>query len=447
MRLPVALLVLAFALSACISTVTEQTTTSTVVTTTAGETSTTADAETTSTSGQPAFAGPLPGTEGLSEKLQQQIAELVELTQSYRGLGFLRPPTITIVTPDELAERVRFQIEEDLEDVPADEAVLELLGLIPDDLDLAALYIDIYMEQVAGYYDLDAEEMVVPATGDELSAAQKLTLVHELTHALVDQRFDLGDQFDQLYEADRFDEYMAALSVSEGDATLTSLLYLDDLPIEEQQRVLAELFAADRRVLQQAPRYIQNGILFPYDAGLVFMQRLYDIGGFDEVNRAYLSLPLSTEQIITPRDYGRDLPIPVDVVLPDPEGYEKMFESVWGELSLALMFDQVLGERTSEEAADGWGGDEYVQWFDGVEAALVIDFRSDSDVDALELEEALVAYVETAMDVGPATSDGVGTSFVDGDYAFVARTGDRVVFVAAGDPVVGVELRSFFAEF
>lgn len=447
MRSHVVVIALAVALSACTNTGADQTTSSTAVATTAGETSTTEPAETTTTLGEPTLVGPLPGTEGLSEQLQQQIAELVELTQSYRELEFLRLPTITIVTPDELAERVRAQTEEDLEDVPADEALLALLGLIPDDLDLTALYVDLYSEQVAGYYDLDAGEMVVPATDNELTASQKLTLVHELTHALVDQRFDLGAQFDELYESDRFDEYLAALSVSEGDATLTSLLYLVDLPLEEQQRVFAESFAADRTVLERAPRYIQDGLIFPYDAGLVFTQRLYDIGGFDEVNSAYLSLPLSTEQIITPRDYGRDLPIPVDVVIPDPAGYERAFESVWGELSLALMFDQVLGDDVSEEAADGWGGDEYVQWFDGVEAALVIDFRSDSDVDALELEEALVAYVEAAMNVGPAMSDGVGMSFVEDDYAFVARTGDRVVFVAAGDPEVGVELRSFFAEF
>jgi hypothetical protein len=420
---------------------------STEVEPSAPTTSTTVEETTTTT--EPADTGfaPLPGTESLPIDLQMQIADLVAVTEDLRELEFLRPPTITVVSQDELAERVRALLAEETEDIPADEALLELLGLIPEDLDLLALYTDLYGEQVAGFYDGDTEEMVVPATDEAFTALQKATLVHELTHALTDQRLEFSDRFDALIQEERFDEVTAFQSVIEGDATLTEVLYITGLPFEEQQAVLAESFAADRTVFDGAPGFIQGALLFPYDSGFSFTQRLYDIGGFDEINRVYLEPPNSTEQIITPRDFERDLPTTVDLVLDDPAGYERVYETVWGELSFVLMFDQVLGDGAADDAADGWGGDEYIQWFDGERAAMALDVRTDSDEDALELEEAILAYVAAAMDAGEGARDGVGTVFSDGVFAFVARTGDRVVFIVADDPSVGQGLRAEFTEF
>lgn len=440
--------VLAVVLSACTPAETGGTPTPTATAVDGSTTTSTTIADTTtSTEPEDATFVPLPGTESLSAELQQEIAELVAITEDLRELEFLRPPTITIVSGEELAERVRALIAEETEDVPADEALMELLGLIPPDLDLNTLYTDLYGEQVAGFYDGDTEEMVVPATDEAFTALQRATLVHELTHALTDQRLEFSDRFDTLIEEERFDEVTAFQSVIEGDATLTEVLYITGLPFEDQQAILAESFAADRTVFDRAPEFVQGALLFPYDSGFAFVQRLYDIGGFDEVNRVYLEPPTSTEQIITPRDFERDLPVTVDLVMADPSGYERVYEAVWGELSFFLMFDQVLDGETADEASDGWGGDEYIQWFDGEQAALALDVRTDTDQDALELEDALIAYATAAMDVGDPSSDGIGTAFSGESFAFVARTGERVVFIAADDPVVGGALRAAFPEF
>src|SRR5690606_38978250 len=108
---------------------------------------------------------------------------------------------------------------------------------------------------------------------------------------------------------------------------------------------------------------LQNSLIFPYQEGLAFAQRFHGSGGFDEVNRLYVEPPLSSEQIIDPRAYQFDAPVAVEVVEPAVAGYEVVFRSTWGELGFTLMFDQVLGG--DDEASDGWGGDEYIQWFDG----------------------------------------------------------------------------------
>lgn len=424
------------AIAGCTPPTAETTTSTSTVETTVADQTTTSQSSTTTTSEPPETTLPA-GTEDLPLEMRQEIAELIVVTEELRELTFLQPPTIVVVSDDELEERVRSSISEEVEDIPADEALLKLLGLLEDDIDLLQLYLDLYGEQVAGYYDPEAGELVVPA-GAEFSALQKATLAHELTHALIDQRFGFSEYYRSLIEGDEFDRAVGALSVSEGDATLVELLYIQGLDVGDQQDLLQDLFAIESDVLDSAPEYLQRSLLFPYREGLAFAQRAYELGGFDEVNRLYVEPPESSEQIINPRDYQRDMPIPVEVVEPALSGYEVVFRSTWGELSFDLMFDQVLGG--AEEASEGWGGDAYVQWFDGSEAALLIEYVGDTESDLDEMADALVRYASTAMAVeGSEESEG-GVAFDGDDFAFVRRAADRVYFVAAGDPDVGREI-------
>lgn len=420
------------AIAACAPETLETTTTTTADTSVT--TASTSTSESTTTTTPPQTTLPL-GTEDLPLAMREEIAELIALTEALRALTFLQPPKIVVVTDDELETRVRASIAEDVEDVPADEALLELLGLIAPEVDLLQLYLDLYGEQVAGYYDGEVGELVVPAT-ETLSPLQKATLVHELTHALTDQRFGFNVAYEGLVDDQRFDEAVAFLSVIEGDATLTETLYIQQLDVSEQQELLAEIFGADSAVMDSAPQFLQNSLIFPYREGLAFVQRSYELGGFDEVNRLYVEPPTSSEQIINPRDYQRDLPVSVDLVEPALSGYDVVFRSAWGELGFGLMLDQVLGE--SSEASEGWGGDSYIQWFDGSEAALLIEFVGDSQTDAEELYSALVRYATAGMAVEaePLETTG-GVAFEGEDFAYVRLAADRVWFVAAGDPAIG----------
>jgi hypothetical protein len=415
--------------SACSPSVDTVTTTTAAAAASSTETTTTTEPTTT----LPATTTLPVGTEGLAEEMRREIAELVAITEELRGLTFLQPPTITVVTHDELEARVRESIESDIEDLPADEALLRVLGLIDPELDLLQLYLDLYGEQVAGYYDGEVGELVVPA-GDTLGAMQKATLVHELTHALTDQRFGFNDVYERLIDEQRFDEAVAFLAVIEGDATLTEILYIQRLGASEQQELLVEMFSADSTVFDAAPAFLQNSLIFPYQYGLAFVQRAFEIGGFDEVNRLYVEPPRSSEQIFDPRAYQRDEPVSVSIVEPAVAGYELVYDSVWGQLGFALMFDQVLGDS---DAAFGWGGDAYLQWFDGSNAILLVEYVGDTAADADELGAALVRYVETAMAVGAPEPAGGGMAFEGDDYAFVRIDEGRVWFVAASDPAAG----------
>ena len=396
-------------------------------------------AESTTTTTAPVTTTLPVGTESLPIEMRREIAELIGLTEQIRGLTFLQPPTIIVVSAEELEQRVRDSIRAEIEALPADQALLELLGLIDAETDLLGLYLDLYGEQVAGYYDGETGELVVPA-GETLSSLQKGTLVHELTHALTDQRFGVMEVYGALLDGDRFDEAVALLSVSEGDAFLTQIQYMQQLSLSEQQELLSDIFGSDSPVFDAAPAYLQNSLLFPYREGLAFVQRAYEIGGYDEVNRLYVEPPVSSEQIINPRAYGEDMPIPVEIVEPAVEGYDVVYQSVWGQLSFQLMFDQVLGGAS--DAVDGWGGDSYIQWFDGENAAFLLAYAGDSAADHQEMADALTRYVQAAMDVEQTDDTGGGLVFEGDDFAFVRVTGDRVFLVVAADPSVGRQLVS-----
>lgn len=383
-------------------------------------------------------ASPPSTISGLSSGTSAEIARLVEVTENLRGLTFDAPPTVTVLSDADLEARVRAMIDDDLGTINADAVLYTLLGLLPPGTDLAALYRNLYGEQVVGFYDGDTGELVIPADTSDLTPFEEATLVHELTHALVDEQFGMWDAFEDLVDGDRFDEASALLALIEGDATLTQLLYIADLPPEDQQSVLAESFGADTTTFSTAPAFLQGSLVFPYETGLAFVEGIHGAGGFAAVNEAYSSPPLSTEQVLTPGDYPDDVPVVVPAPAVDVAGYEVSSSSVWGELGFRLMFDQVLGGRP--EAATGWAGDSYTVWTSGTEVAFALVVQTETPADAVELASALTEYVSAAMSVTPDGSD--PAALAGDDLAAVTTSGTRVVFVAASDSAAGEEIQA-----
>jgi hypothetical protein len=267
------------------------------------------DGSTTTTTPEPITE--LPGTEDLPQDVQDELLELVNLTQELRQLSFLEPPLISIVTEAELEARVRAQIEEEAEDFPVDEALYKLLGLLSPTADLATLLIELYGEQVAGFYDGDTGELVVPIRDDGFSPVQKATMVHELTHSLTDQNFDFHTGYQAMFDEQRYDEAAAYQALIEGDASLNEVLYLQTLSQTELGEFFAEALQVGTGQLDAAPRFIQETLIFPYDTGLAFVQDLYLTSGWGRVDEAYnlfVGLPvlLAGFLVLQLVPYGRD---------------------------------------------------------------------------------------------------------------------------------------------
>jgi hypothetical protein len=373
--------------------------------------------------------------------IEGTVNDLMGVTEDLRGLEFLESIPVAVLSAEDLSQRVREDIEEEMDpdEIVIDEAFFRLIGILPDDVDLAQAIEDLYAEQVAGFYDSDAGEIVV-AGGQEVSPLTRSVIVHELIHALTDQHFGFGAVLDELYEQERYHEAAALLSLVEGDATYFELLYLQDLPVSEQMAAITEMMEYDTSVIDSLPDWLQSDLYFPYETGFGFVERLVQDQGIAGINQAYEQMPTTVEQVMHPEKYYVMEPgSQVQLAATPVDGYEIYEEGVFGEWSLRIYLLDGTSTGNAVVASSGWGGDAYRIMWNGTDVAFAYLFAGDSTRDAEELESALVESVDAAMAVGRGSVDGdeQSTTFVGTDYAYVQRSGEFVLFVAADDQAVG----------
>ena len=184
------------------------------------------------------------------------------------------------------------------------------LGLIPADFDLKKILLDLYAEQVVGYYDPATKALYVITGADPTQL--RPVLVHELVHALQDQHVNL----DSLIAHERGNDHQtAAQAAIEGHATMVMVAYmaeeqthspvnLQTLPdIGEQMRPTLEAQNSQFPVFQKAPRILRETLVFPYVSGASFVQKLWLRPlrtGFGDPFPAPLGerMPESTEQVM-----------------------------------------------------------------------------------------------------------------------------------------------------
>jgi Zn-dependent peptidase ImmA (M78 family) len=374
-----------------------------------------------------------------------EMDSLVDATEDVRGLDFIEPPEIVIVSLEELAERVAAQIEEDLDptEVLVTQRLYEVLGLLDGTIDLGEAYVDLYAEAVGGYYDSDTGEMVIAGEND-LSPLSKTIVVHELIHALTDQHFGFGDTLDDLVDSGRYHEAAALQALVEGDALYYQLVYMQTLPTEEQVAAVQESLGASTTVQDSLPDWFSEDLTWPYDAGFLFVQTVIADQDVPGLNQAYTLLPTTTEQIIHPGAYfNRQPALPIELPDATVDGYEVFEEGEFGEWNLELLLlDGVLpGEAVV--AATGWGGDEYRIYWNGTDVAFAYLYQGDSTDDTTELAGSLASSLSSSAAVGQAVSGPGGVTFGPGDdYAAIAVEGAQLLLVVAADPFVGSGLFS-----
>jgi hypothetical protein len=318
-----------------------------------------------------------------------------------------------------------------------------MLGMLDPGTDLHQLLIDLYTEQVAGFYDGDAEDMVVPAAPDGFTALQRITVLHELVHALTDQHFDFNDEFEVLIDEGNGDDSSAFQALIEGDATRSQFVYMEGMSPIEAVQAATEALAYDSSVLDSVPRWIQSDLTFPYDQGLVFVEAITATGGLAAVDDAYQNPPQTTEQVLDPARYARQEPprdlAPLTVEL---SGWDLYDEATFGDWGLRLVLDGSVPPGEVTQAASGWGNDTYRVFTRGDDVAMVMSYVGDSERDAEELANALIAHIRDDMDVRPAEESGDGLLYRQGNiYSFIDRIDDGIYWIVSTDKSAGEDIR------
>jgi hypothetical protein len=281
----------------------------------------------------------------------RRIARRVE---AIRDLRFRRLPAARLVTPAQVRRESLLQLDRGYTParMRADEELLELLGLLPSRASLRRVAGEIFGEQVAGFYDVRRKRLSLVEGAGGSGALQEITLAHELTHALEDQRFRLLD-IESLGVEDRDAAYNALI---EGTATAVMNEYARrNLASGGDLGALLEGLASGGGG-GDLPPYVQASLLFPYLRGSQFVASLYGTGGWRLVNSAFSRPPASTEQILHPDRYLR-VEQPDRLILRTGSllgpGWRRLSAGRVGEFDTA----QVLGSGPrAAQAAAGWGG-------------------------------------------------------------------------------------------
>ena len=364
-----------------------------------------------------------------SGALPPELASIAQQVEQARGHDFVTPPVAVAISNQEMDRRLKESFEayypEDLYDRRT--FAWRTIGVIASDADLHEAYKQFLTGGVVGFYDPETGELVYEGSGD-LGFTERLTLAHELTHALDDQIFDLK-RLDALTNACQDERFAGALGLVEGSAqyfAAASVAENPDVSLGDLLDAIAQA-ASSGSAPEGVPPFLYAINVWPYAGGMSFVGTLAGEGGLPAIDRAFERLPASTEQVIHPELYPSDEPVPVDI--PD---ITRALGPRWGDLDamtigeewLRAMLVLRLDEGTADAAAAGWDGGGYRAFTDGTDVAVIMRTAWDTQRDAVAFEDALGAWAATDAISPTVTRDG---STVTAAFATSKAARDKAV--------------------
>ncbi|MEO8424344.1 MAG: hypothetical protein ABI595_10620 [Actinomycetota bacterium] len=319
------------------------------------------------------------------------IANVEQQVESVRGLRYTSRVDVKALTQEQIDRRLTKNFDRTY---PVDfyarrSQAWGTIGVIPAGTSIRDALLAFQTGQVVGFYNPANGQLVYIGDAD-LSLSERFILAHELTHAIDDQHFGLG-RLDSIVAKCDDEAFTAGLGAIEGSAQFFATQVILRFPSDA-----AVGGGGDGGSLEGVPPFISNLQLWPYDAGMAFVQDLDDRGGTPLVDRALTTFPLSTEQIIHPERWPYDTPQPVDVPDLGPAlgaGWRDLDVMTVGEAWLQLMLELRLDADDAGRAATGWDGGLYRAWTDGSRTAVVLRTVWDSTADAQEFFDSMRAWM------------------------------------------------------
>ena len=343
---------------------------------------------------------PQPSEEPAPTNLARTAVEMQKEVEALRGWNFKHPVDVDVYTEEQMRDFIRGPLEEAGEEEKRahGELGMKMIGLMPRDADLKTVTEEMFNNVAPpGIYNHHTKELRVlkRADGDYGSFSVCVTLVHELTHALDDQHFDLAKM--EKTGGDTSDIGNAWGAVVEGSAVTVQERFKDEAKrsgkfdqaeFQENMRKGMEQMQA----MTKAPPYLAT-FFARFPSGVRFLQRgsralqqgegkgatsPFELQGIaDAMRTAATSLPRSSEQILHPEKYWKAEQRDEPVVVND-EGVERLVETTGfrviardtlGELLCAVVTspaDKKINPMAmpmpgywTNGAATGWGGDRF----------------------------------------------------------------------------------------
>ncbi len=297
------------------------------------------------------FVAPLCGADAaFLLKVNLYLKEASELT----GFRVERKVPAAMMSAAELERylKSKMQTEVDGDKVDTEELVLKMFGFAPPDFKLKETTLELLQEQAAAFYDFKAKKLYVldhiqEGLGPEL-------LIHELGHALADQRYGLS-KFLKGAKGDD-DAALARMAVMEGQAmwlmgehaarqTGQSLRNSPELVkrLSQSNEGNDDAFPVIKRV----PLYLKESLMFPYSHGFRFQAAVCE-RDLECMKRVFEQPPASSAQVMHPELYFAGvLPEKVSAPLP-PKGsrWRSRADGTLGEIDMDLLL-RTFGKQSA----------------------------------------------------------------------------------------------------
>lgn len=343
--------------------------------------------------------------------LESKLLLIEQRVEKIRDEKFTRRPLPVLVSGSEVKRQGLAELDKQVppSTQAANDELLKLLGLIPPESNLRSIEGEVFSDQVAGFYDPATKRLaLVRNAGASDAAVGEITLAHELTHALDDQRFGIRDQ-----GPGTNDGATAYSALVEGDATSVMTRYATKYMTGSN--LLGVLFASSTASAgPRLPPYILATLEFPYIEGQRFVDTLFRYGrGWTLVNLAFrFHPPVSTAQILHPLLYAQNVrPLPTRLRVRPllPREWRQVLSGSLGEFDTRELIQRGLPNDRAATAAAAWRGGSYQLWRVGPlpdtkcagpcrrRDALVLAWRTAPGRDAQTLAAGISAYVSKGL--------------------------------------------------
>lgn len=351
-----------------------------------------------------------PRAGGPPRQWDRRILPLVRFVEHTRGLTFKHPVAVQFLSGEafnkESGSTPGSPGNADRARLDAAAGTLRSVGLA--EIDSQTLFNEentLNSAEIEAFYDSDKKEIFVRGTSLDLST--RVTVAHELTHALQDQYFDLNRLNDAAQR--RGDDASDAMtSLIEGDAVHVEDSYVGSLAQSQQNRYYAAqnqlAAAAEGAVSGNVPAVLHALSEIPYDVGPSFVQALLDNGGNARLNGAFTRPPRSDADIINPARYLSGLVAPRLAAPRIDAGKRRVGSpSSLGAVALYFMLAGRLDPLTALKAADAWDADRYVRFEQNGVQCLRVTFVGRNKADTGVLAHVLAAWAPQGPSVAATT--------------------------------------------
>jgi hypothetical protein len=338
---------------------------------------------------------PLPaGAANSKPKWDARVVPIVRAVERLRNLKFEHPVPVDFLSDADFEARVavdsaKLSANEKAE-LDRAQAGLRAIGLLPSGVDLLAATTALRQSGALAFYDPQTRRITV--RGEELTPAVKVTLAHELTHALQDQHFDLKALQKR---AVRTHSSLALTALVEGDAVRVQQRYGADLPAAERAQYESTRNSGASDALAEArshgvPDSLVALFQTPYALGPSMLEVVQAAKGDGALDALFRRPPVADVAYLAPRTLvDGTTSARVDAPALEPgetaDGKPDVFGALMLYLALATQSDPVDALRV----ADAWGGDAMVTFTRGETRCLRATFVGRTPAGTTAIGDAL----------------------------------------------------------